>query len=58
MSSNRKTTVDAAKGRRDRDSRAAGAHTPQEQQQMVSQPQHKKAVREDRWPGEGSKLSN
>jgi hypothetical protein len=57
VSSNRKT-VAAAKGRRDRDSRTAGAHTPQEKQQMVSQPQHKKAVREDRWPGEGSKLSN
>lgn len=47
-----KKTVDAAKGRRDRDSQEAGAETPEEKQQMVSQPQHKKGVREDRWYGQ------
>lgn len=44
-----KKTVDAAKGRRDRDSKEAGAHTPQEKQEMVSQPQHRKGARENRW---------
>ncbi|MGW3121368.1 hypothetical protein ACWDBW_30165 [Streptomyces sp. NPDC001107] len=45
-------TVDAATARRDRDSREAGAHTPQERQAMVSQPLHKKGAREDRWFGQ------
>ncbi|MEV6949232.1 hypothetical protein AB0N07_46480 [Streptomyces sp. NPDC051172] len=44
--------VDAAKARRDRDSREAGAHTPRERQQVVSQPQHKRGVREGRWFGQ------
>lgn len=45
-------TVDAATARRDRDPRQAGAHTPQEQQQMLSQPLHQKGAREDRWYGQ------
>jgi hypothetical protein len=45
-------TVDAAKARRDRDSREAGAHTPQERQAQVSAPLHKKGGREDRWYGQ------
>lgn len=42
-------TVAAAIRRRDRDSEEAGATTPQEQQKMVSQPLHKRGVREGRW---------
>lgn len=46
--SDSKKTVDAAKGRRDRDSTEAGATTREQRQEMVSQRQHRKAVREDR----------
>jgi hypothetical protein len=45
-------TADAAKARRDRDSREAGAHTPQERQAQVSTPLYKKGSREDRWYGQ------
>ncbi|MEU3252885.1 hypothetical protein [Streptomyces sp. NPDC006997] len=41
-----KKSVDAAKGRRDRDSKEAGATTPQERQEQVSTNLHKKGYRE------------
>jgi len=51
---NSRHTLRAAIGRRDRDSRIAGAETEQEKQGMVSQNLHEKAVGEGRYcPGEG-----
>lgn len=47
-----KHTVDAAKGRQDRDSQTAGAHGPQERQQQVSTHLHEKGGKEDRWYGQ------
>lgn len=54
-SDNSGSTVAAATGRRDRDSKAAGANTPQEQQMQVSQGLHETAANEQgRYcPGEG-----
>jgi hypothetical protein len=41
-----KKTVDAAKGRRDRDSKETGASTPKEKQEQVSTNLHEKGYRE------------
>lgn len=49
---NQKFTIDAAQGRRERDSAAIGAVTPQEQQRAVSVGLDEKAISEGRpFPG-------
>ncbi|MGW6597928.1 hypothetical protein [Streptomyces sp. NPDC055036] len=49
-------TVEAAKGRQERDSKANGATTPQERQEQVSQHLYERGFREgERFYGEGSK---
>lgn len=52
MGRNSKNTVTAAVGRQERDSKAAGAVTPGEKQQMVSMGLTEKAVSQGRDPGE------
>ncbi|MFF1450207.1 hypothetical protein ACFVYF_19010 [Streptomyces sp. NPDC058274] len=52
MSTNSKKTVKAAKERRDRDSEEAGAKTPKEKQEQVSQHLHERSFGEgERWYG-------
>jgi hypothetical protein len=47
------TTVAAAGQRREKDSKKSGAATPQERQAQVSEPVHKKVVKEGRYmPGD------
>ncbi|MYT34390.1 MULTISPECIES: hypothetical protein [unclassified Streptomyces] len=48
---NEKKTVDAAKGRRDRDAKNDGASTPKEKQRGVSTHLDEKGYREGRWYG-------
>lgn len=49
---NKANTVAAAQGRQERDSAAAGAHTPQERQEMVSMGLTETAVSQGRDPGQ------
>jgi len=49
-----KKTVEAAKGRQERDAKESGAQTPAEKQEQVSTHLHERGYHEDRWYGQDS----